>query len=156
MHGLELIASENFTSRAVMQALGSCMTNKYSEGRPHARLVHVVRPPLSSCDTAAHSSSHNTILCDHITSAGQACNQQASSHLFASFRQTSVVHGPVCASACLAHGGDADLLRFSTLVAPGYNGIPPAALHQPLAVCYNAVLLACCPALLLMQVLWWQ
>ncbi|KAF6259350.1 serine hydroxymethyltransferase 3 [Scenedesmus sp. NREL 46B-D3] len=37
VHGLELIASENFTSRAVMQALGSCMTNKYSEGRPHAR-----------------------------------------------------------------------------------------------------------------------
>ncbi|KIY93707.1 glycine hydroxymethyltransferase [Monoraphidium neglectum] len=35
--GLELIASENFTSRAVMQALGSCMTNKYSEGRPAAR-----------------------------------------------------------------------------------------------------------------------
>lgn len=35
--GLELIASENFTSKAVMQALGSCMTNKYSEGRPNAR-----------------------------------------------------------------------------------------------------------------------
>ena len=34
---LQLIASENFTSRAVMQALGSCMTNKYSEGRPGAR-----------------------------------------------------------------------------------------------------------------------
>eukprot|EP00795_Rhopilema_esculentum_P008912 gene8912-16537_t len=29
---LELIASENFTSAAVMQALGSCLTNKYSEG----------------------------------------------------------------------------------------------------------------------------
>lgn len=26
--GLELIASENFTSRAVMTAVGSCMTNK--------------------------------------------------------------------------------------------------------------------------------
>ncbi|KAF5827161.1 serine hydroxymethyltransferase 3 [Dunaliella salina] len=37
VHGLELIASENFTSKAVMQALGSCMTNKYSEGRPNAR-----------------------------------------------------------------------------------------------------------------------
>ncbi|KAI8467850.1 MAG: serine hydroxymethyltransferase 3 [Monoraphidium minutum] len=37
VHGLELIASENFTSQAVMQALGSCMTNKYSEGRPNAR-----------------------------------------------------------------------------------------------------------------------
>eukprot|EP00298_Acanthocystis_sp_HF-20_P010378 c18824_g1_i1.p1 GENE.c18824_g1_i1~~c18824_g1_i1.p1 ORF type:complete len:480 (+),score=175.01 c18824_g1_i1:44-1441(+) len=29
---LELIASENFTSRAVMECLGSCLTNKYSEG----------------------------------------------------------------------------------------------------------------------------
>jgi len=35
--GLELIASENFTSRAVMEALGSCATNKYSEGYPGAR-----------------------------------------------------------------------------------------------------------------------
>ena len=34
---LELIASENFTSRAVMEVMGSCLTNKYSEGRPHAR-----------------------------------------------------------------------------------------------------------------------
>ncbi|KAK2160628.1 hypothetical protein LSH36_129g07016 [Paralvinella palmiformis] len=31
--GLELIASENFASRAVLQALGSCMNNKYSEGQ---------------------------------------------------------------------------------------------------------------------------
>eukprot|EP00388_Colpodella_angusta_P033453 GDKK01029607.1.p1 GENE.GDKK01029607.1~~GDKK01029607.1.p1 ORF type:complete len:458 (-),score=145.15 GDKK01029607.1:113-1462(-) len=35
--GLELIASENFTSKAVMQCLGSCLTNKYSEGYPNAR-----------------------------------------------------------------------------------------------------------------------
>lgn len=35
--GIELIASENFTSRAVMQCLGSCATNKYSEGQPGAR-----------------------------------------------------------------------------------------------------------------------
>ena len=31
--GLEMIASENFTSRAVFEALGSCFTNKYSEGK---------------------------------------------------------------------------------------------------------------------------
>lgn len=30
--GIELIASENFTSQAVLDCLGSCMTNKYSEG----------------------------------------------------------------------------------------------------------------------------
>jgi len=35
--GIELIASENFTSAPVMEALGSAMTNKYSEGRPGAR-----------------------------------------------------------------------------------------------------------------------
>jgi glycine hydroxymethyltransferase len=35
--GIELIASENFTSRAVMECLGSCLTNKYSEGYPGAR-----------------------------------------------------------------------------------------------------------------------
>ena len=35
--GIELIASENFASANVMSALGSCMTNKYSEGRPNAR-----------------------------------------------------------------------------------------------------------------------
>ena len=32
-----LIPSENFTSKAVMECLGSCMTNKYSEGLPGAR-----------------------------------------------------------------------------------------------------------------------
>ena len=36
-YGLELIASENFTSRAVMECLGSVLTNKYSEGLPNRR-----------------------------------------------------------------------------------------------------------------------
>ena len=34
---IELIASENFTSEAVMQACGSVLTNKYAEGKPHKR-----------------------------------------------------------------------------------------------------------------------
>jgi glycine hydroxymethyltransferase len=34
---LELIASENFTSKAVMEAMGSCLANKYSEGYPGRR-----------------------------------------------------------------------------------------------------------------------
>lgn len=34
---IELIASENFVSDAVMEAMGSYMTNKYAEGYPHAR-----------------------------------------------------------------------------------------------------------------------
>lgn len=35
--GLELIASENYTSKAVMEAQGSVLTNKYAEGLPHKR-----------------------------------------------------------------------------------------------------------------------
>ncbi len=34
---IELIASENFTSKAVMEAQGSCLTNKYAEGYPKRR-----------------------------------------------------------------------------------------------------------------------
>lgn len=36
-HGIELIASENFTSLQVMQAMGSVLTNKYAEGYPGRR-----------------------------------------------------------------------------------------------------------------------
>ncbi len=35
--GLELIASENFASKAVMKTMGSCLTNKYAEGYPGMR-----------------------------------------------------------------------------------------------------------------------
>lgn len=37
LHGIELIASENFVSEQVMQAMGSVLTNKYAEGYPGAR-----------------------------------------------------------------------------------------------------------------------
>jgi glycine hydroxymethyltransferase len=36
-YGIELIASENFTSKQVMEAMGSCLTNKYAEGYPGKR-----------------------------------------------------------------------------------------------------------------------
>jgi glycine hydroxymethyltransferase len=37
MNGLEMIASENYVSKAVLEAMGSVFTNKYSEGYPHKR-----------------------------------------------------------------------------------------------------------------------
>ncbi len=37
LKGMELIASENFVSNEVMQAMGSCLTNKYAEGYPGKR-----------------------------------------------------------------------------------------------------------------------
>jgi len=35
--GIELIASENYVSRAVLEAMGTVLTNKYSEGYPGKR-----------------------------------------------------------------------------------------------------------------------
>ncbi len=37
LHGIELIASENFVSEQVLEAMGSCLTNKYAEGLPGKR-----------------------------------------------------------------------------------------------------------------------
>ncbi|MHC5354088.1 serine hydroxymethyltransferase [Myroides sp. LJL115] len=37
IHGIELIASENFVSDETMEAAGSCLTNKYAEGYPNKR-----------------------------------------------------------------------------------------------------------------------
>ncbi|CAN6555759.1 unnamed protein product [Malus baccata var. baccata] len=47
LKSLELIASENFTYRAVMEAVGSCLTNKYSEGLPDGKKWGVNVQPLS-------------------------------------------------------------------------------------------------------------
>ena len=43
MQGIELIASENFVSDQVMQAMGSVLTNKYAEGYPGARYTAAAR-----------------------------------------------------------------------------------------------------------------
>jgi len=37
LYGIELIASENFVSEQVLEAMGSCLTNKYAEGYPEKR-----------------------------------------------------------------------------------------------------------------------
>ena len=37
LKGMELIASENFVSDQVLEAMGSCLTNKYAEGYPGHR-----------------------------------------------------------------------------------------------------------------------
>lgn len=54
--GIELIASENFVCRAVMEALGSHLTNKYSEGMPAARLYtgnqHIDQIEVLCCERA--------------------------------------------------------------------------------------------------------
>jgi glycine hydroxymethyltransferase len=42
-NGIELIASENFTSLQVLQAMGTCPTNKYAEGYPGQKILWGLR-----------------------------------------------------------------------------------------------------------------
>ena len=56
INGLEMIASENFASKPVMQAVGSCLMNKYAEGYPGRRYYggcHVVDKIESLCQHRA-------------------------------------------------------------------------------------------------------
>ena len=50
--GIELIASENFVSEQVMQAMGSCLTNKYAEGYPGKRYYGVCEV-VDQCEQVA-------------------------------------------------------------------------------------------------------
>lgn len=67
--GIELIASENFTSRPVMEALGSCLTNKYSEGQPVScpAADNALRPRImTGMSTALHCIiPAATVICAH-------------------------------------------------------------------------------------------
>ena len=59
--GLELIPSENFVSQSVMQAVGSVMTNKYSEGYPGTRYYggnEFIDQAESLCQVIPNSRSH--------------------------------------------------------------------------------------------------
>jgi len=51
---IELIASENFTSRAVMEAVGSVLTNKYAEGYPGKRYYGTARTTPMCSPTPGH------------------------------------------------------------------------------------------------------
>jgi Serine hydroxymethyltransferase len=67
--GIELIASENFASPAVLEALGSIMTNKYSEGQPGARyyggneVCVVINMLLVSCNLIVPSIALHVVRC---------------------------------------------------------------------------------------------
>mmetsp|Transcript_9701 Transcript_9701/g.14616 ORF Transcript_9701/g.14616 Transcript_9701/m.14616 type:complete len:473 (-) Transcript_9701:37-1455(-) len=71
--GLCLIASENFTSRAVCEATGSCFTNKYSEGYPGARYYGGVQ----YCDQLERLCCARALTAFGLDKEEWACNVQA-------------------------------------------------------------------------------
>ena len=68
--GLELIPSENYVSKAVLEAMGLILTNKYSEGYPNLRAYLVgTRPKLLKkfCPTTATTAAKPTSIASNVS-----------------------------------------------------------------------------------------
>lgn len=78
-NGLEMIASENFTSEAVMETTGSVLTNKYSEGYPHKR-YYGGNEYIDNCEDLARDRAKELFNAEHAnvqSHAGSQANAQA-------------------------------------------------------------------------------
>lgn len=97
--GLELIASENYTSRAVMEACGSVLTNKYAEGYPGRRYyggcVHVDTAESIAIDRAKE------LFGAEVVNVQPHSGSQANTAVYLSCLE----HGDKVLGLDLAHGG---------------------------------------------------
>jgi glycine hydroxymethyltransferase len=96
---LEMIASENFTSIAILQAVGSVLTNKYAEGLPHKRYYGGCEV-VDEVEDLAIARATELFGCDHVNvqaHSGSTANEAAYSVL--------IKPGDRVMGMSLAHGG---------------------------------------------------
>ncbi len=96
---LEMIASENFTSIAILQAVGSVLTNKYAEGLPHKRYYGGCEV-VDEVEDLAIARATELFGCDHVNvqpHSGSTANEAAYSVL--------LEPGDRVMGMSLAHGG---------------------------------------------------
>jgi glycine hydroxymethyltransferase len=97
--GLELIASENFVSEAVLQALGTAFTNKYAEGYPGKRYYGGCEF-ADVVETAAIERAKQLFGCDHANVQPHSGAQANMAVLL-----TALEHGDTILGMNLSHGG---------------------------------------------------
>jgi len=97
--GLELIPSENFTSLAVMEAQGSILTNKYSEGYPGKR-YYGGNQFIDGCETLAIERAKKIFHADHANVQPHAGSQANMAAYFALLQPGDKIMG-----LNLSHGG---------------------------------------------------
>ena len=96
---LEMIASENFTSISILQAVGSVLTNKYAEGLPHKRYYGGCEV-VDEVEDLAIARAKEVFGCDHVNvqpHSGSTANEAAYSVL--------IEPGDRVMGMSLAHGG---------------------------------------------------
>lgn len=96
---LELIASENYTSRAVMEAVGSVLTNKYAEGYPGKRYYGGCEF-VDMAENLARDRAKALFGADHANVQPHSGSQANMGVLY-----TALNHGDVILGMDLAHGG---------------------------------------------------
>ncbi len=96
---LELIASENHVSRAVLEALGSVFTNKYAEGYPGKRYYGGCTN-MDSVETLARDRAKKLFGCDHVNVQPHSGSQANAAVYLAALKP-----GDTILSLDLAHGG---------------------------------------------------
>jgi glycine hydroxymethyltransferase len=97
--GLELIASENFVSEAVLQAMGTAFTNKYAEGYP-AKRYYGGCEFADVVENAAIERAKQLFGCDHANVQPHSGAQANMSVLL-----TALEHGDTILGMNLSHGG---------------------------------------------------
>jgi len=98
--GLEMIASENFVSMAVMQAMGTVLTNKYAEGLP-AKRYYGGCDVVDKAENVAIKRAKELFGCDHVNvqpHSGAQANMAA-------FLAAGLQPGDVVMGMDLSHGG---------------------------------------------------
>jgi len=96
---LELIASENFTPRAVLEAVGSVLTNKYAEGYPNARYYGGCEV-VDEVESLAIDRARALFGAEHVNVQPHAGSQANHAAYFAALE-----HGDTVLAMKLEHGG---------------------------------------------------
>ncbi len=123
-HGLELIASENFASRAVIDAMGTPLTNKYAEGYPGKRYYGGCEE-VDKVETLAIERAKQLFGATH-------ANVQPHSGATANFAAFAAVlkPGEKFLAMALPHGGHlshgASVNHSGTMWSPAHYGVEPA------------------------------
>ena len=132
-HRLELIASENFTSLAVMEAQGSILTNKYAEGYPGRRYyggcIHA-----DVVEELARKRALDLFGCDHVNVQPHSGTQANMAVYFSVMKP-----GDTYLGMDLAHGGHLSMGHPKNFSGKMYHVVPYSVRHDDHRIDYDQV-----------------
>ncbi len=120
---IELIASENFVSPAVMAAMGSCLTNKYAEGYP-AKRYYGGCECVDVVEDLARDRAKQLFGCDHVNVQPHSGAQANMAVYFAALTPGDTVMGMALDNGGhLTHGSPVNMSgKYFNFVSYGVNG----------------------------------